>query len=142
MSAIISNLYISFLFFSFLFFFFFQDRVSLYNPSCPGTHSVDQAGLELRNLPASASQVLGLKACTTIARLYISLVLLECRTFLLHSERPFLSLPMSTEDVLSSDAENEGTSHRHKAAARKHIGDWDMAARSSASSTVTACPYS
>jgi hypothetical protein len=30
-----------------------------------GTHSVDQAGLELRNPPASASQVLGLKACTT-----------------------------------------------------------------------------
>jgi hypothetical protein len=30
-----------------------------------GTHSVDQAGPELRNSPASASQVLGLKACTT-----------------------------------------------------------------------------
>jgi hypothetical protein len=28
----------------------------------PGTNSIDQAGLELRNLPASASQVLGLKA--------------------------------------------------------------------------------
>ncbi|GAB1285168.1 Monocarboxylate transporter 14 [Apodemus speciosus] len=28
---------------------------------CSGTHSVDQAGLELKNLPASASQVLGLK---------------------------------------------------------------------------------
>jgi hypothetical protein len=27
-----------------------------------------QAGLELRNLPASASQVLGLKACATTAR--------------------------------------------------------------------------
>ena len=26
---------------------------------CPSTHSVDQAGLELRNPPASASQVLG-----------------------------------------------------------------------------------
>jgi hypothetical protein len=34
---------------------------------CPGTHSVDQAGLELRNPPAFASQVLGLKACTTTA---------------------------------------------------------------------------
>jgi hypothetical protein len=45
--------------------FFFQDRVSLYSPGCPGTHFVDQAGLELRNLPASASQVLGLKACAT-----------------------------------------------------------------------------
>jgi hypothetical protein len=37
----------------------------LYGPGCPGTHFVDQAGLKLRNLPASASQVLGLKACTT-----------------------------------------------------------------------------
>jgi hypothetical protein len=43
----------------------FQDRVSLCSPGCPGAHSVDQAGLELRNLPASASRVLGLKACTT-----------------------------------------------------------------------------
>ena len=40
-------------------------RVSLCSPGCPGTHSVDQAGLELRNPPASASQVLGLKACAT-----------------------------------------------------------------------------
>jgi hypothetical protein len=30
--------------------FFETDRVSLYSPGCPGTHSVDQAGLELRNL--------------------------------------------------------------------------------------------
>jgi hypothetical protein len=44
---------------------FFRDRVSLCNPGCPGTHSVDQAGLELRNPPASASRVLGLKACAT-----------------------------------------------------------------------------
>jgi hypothetical protein len=50
----------------FLFLFlFFRDRVSVYSPGCPGTHSIDQAGLELRNLPASASQVLGLKACAT-----------------------------------------------------------------------------
>jgi hypothetical protein len=47
--------------------FFFWDRVSLYRPGCPGTHSVDQAGLELRNPPASASRVLGLKACATTA---------------------------------------------------------------------------
>jgi hypothetical protein len=46
----------------------FQDRVSLCCPGCPGTHSVDQ---ELRNLPASASQVLGLKMCvaTSLFRL-------------------------------------------------------------------------
>jgi hypothetical protein len=49
--------------------FVFGDRVSLYSPGCPGTHSVDQAGLKLRNPPASASQVLGLKACATTAQL-------------------------------------------------------------------------
>jgi hypothetical protein len=45
----------------------FQVRVSLCNPGCPGAHSVDQAGLELRDLPASASgvEVLGLKVCAT-----------------------------------------------------------------------------
>jgi hypothetical protein len=49
-------------------FCFFGDRVSLCSPGCPGTHSVDQAGLELRNPPASASRMLGLKACATNAR--------------------------------------------------------------------------
>jgi hypothetical protein len=49
----------------------FRDRVSLCNSGCPGTHSVDQAGLELRNPPASASQVLGLKACATTPGLYV-----------------------------------------------------------------------
>jgi hypothetical protein len=43
----------------------FRYRVSLCIPGCPGTHSVDQAGLELRNLPASASPMVGLKVCTT-----------------------------------------------------------------------------
>jgi hypothetical protein len=46
-------------------FLVFRDRVSLCSPGCPRTHSVDQAGLELRNPPASASRVLGLKACAT-----------------------------------------------------------------------------
>ncbi|GAB1287602.1 60S ribosomal export protein NMD3 [Apodemus speciosus] len=41
--------------------------VFLCSPDCPGTHSGDQAGLELRNPPSSASQVLGLKACATTA---------------------------------------------------------------------------
>jgi hypothetical protein len=46
----------------------FRDRVSLCSPGCPGTHSVDQADLELRNPPvsASASRVLGSKACATM----------------------------------------------------------------------------
>jgi hypothetical protein len=50
--------------FIFLFFlsFFLSETVSLYSPGCPGTHFVDQVGFELRNPPASASQVLGLKA--------------------------------------------------------------------------------
>jgi hypothetical protein len=47
--------------------------VSLYSPGCPGTHFVDQAGIKLRNQPASASasasQVLGLKACATTVHL-------------------------------------------------------------------------
>jgi hypothetical protein len=49
----------------------FRDRVSLWSPGCPGTHFVDQAGLELRNLPASASQALGLKACATTPSYFI-----------------------------------------------------------------------
>ena len=56
---------LSFLFVCFVL-FCFQDRVSLYNFGCPGTCSADQAGLELRGLPASASQALGLKACATV----------------------------------------------------------------------------
>jgi hypothetical protein len=38
-----------------VFVFVFRDRVYLYRLGCPGTHFIDQAGLELRNLPASAS---------------------------------------------------------------------------------------
>jgi hypothetical protein len=34
--------------------------VSLCSPGCPGIHSVDQAGLKIRDLPASASLALGL----------------------------------------------------------------------------------
>jgi hypothetical protein len=49
------------LFFVCLFVFWFF----LCSPGCPGTHSVDQAGLEVRNPSASASQVLGLKAYAT-----------------------------------------------------------------------------
>ena len=45
-----------------------QNRVSLCTPGCLGSHSLVQDGLKLRNLPASASQVLGLKVCTTTAQ--------------------------------------------------------------------------
>ena len=42
-----------------------RDRVSLGRPGCPGTHSVEQAGLELRDKPASASRVRGLQVCAS-----------------------------------------------------------------------------
>jgi hypothetical protein len=48
------------LFWFWFWFLVFRDRVSLYSPGCPGTHSVNQAGLKLRNPPSS--QVPGLKA--------------------------------------------------------------------------------
>jgi hypothetical protein len=74
---------------------FFRDRVSLYSPGCPGTHSVDQAGLELRNPPASVSQVLGSKACATTpgrASLFSSLLF----SSLLFSSLLFSSLLFSS----------------------------------------------
>jgi hypothetical protein len=60
-----------YIFVSLFFFFGFSRQFSLYSPGCPGTHFVDQAGLELRNLPASASQVLGLKECATTPGLFL-----------------------------------------------------------------------
>jgi hypothetical protein len=71
-----------FFFFFFFFFLVFWDRVSLCSPGCPGTHSVDQTGLELRNPPASASQVLRLKVCATTPGLTRnSLLLIFCLLF-------------------------------------------------------------
>ena len=40
-------------------------RAFLCSPGYPGTSSVDQAGLELKDPPASASQLLGSKAGVT-----------------------------------------------------------------------------
>jgi hypothetical protein len=80
-SEVLGNLYLIYLIitsFIYLFILVFRDRVSLYSPGCPGTHFVDQAGLELRNLPASASQVLGLKVCATTARLGSNNILCDC----------------------------------------------------------------
>jgi hypothetical protein len=58
---------------------FVQDRVSLCSPGCPGTHFVDQAGLKLRNLPASASQSAGIKGMRHHAQLHLcSRVQLYC----------------------------------------------------------------
>jgi hypothetical protein len=46
-----ADFFLSFLFYYFIF-CFFRNRVSLCSPSCPGTCSVDEAGLELRDPPA------------------------------------------------------------------------------------------
>jgi hypothetical protein len=39
----------------FCFYLVFRDMVSLCSPGCPGTHSIEQGGLELRDPPVSAS---------------------------------------------------------------------------------------
>jgi hypothetical protein len=48
--------------------FVYGERVFLCIPGHPGTHSIDQAALKLRDSPASVSRVLGLKACNTSAQ--------------------------------------------------------------------------
>jgi hypothetical protein len=58
----------SFLLFCFVLFF----ETAFLCVALSGDNSVDQAGLELRNPPASASQVLGLKACATTAQLFLN----------------------------------------------------------------------
>jgi hypothetical protein len=59
------NSYFCFVLFCFVLFFGSSRTGLLCNPGRPGTCFVDQAYFELRILPASASQVLGLKAYTT-----------------------------------------------------------------------------
>lgn len=57
-----------------LFTFVFQDEISLCSRDCPGTPSIDQAGLERRDPPASASQMLALKVyATTLQQIAASL---------------------------------------------------------------------
>jgi hypothetical protein len=73
--------------------FVLQDRVSLCSPGCPGTQSIDQAGLELRNLPASASQVLRLKACATTTRLLF--YFLRCLYFYVYEYQKRASDPIT-----------------------------------------------
>jgi hypothetical protein len=80
--------------------FFFWDRVSLCSSGCPRTHSVDQAGLELRNLPASASRVLGLKVCTTSARLYFVL-----RSFAITMSGTLTSITRKLKDLSNSTSD-------------------------------------
>jgi hypothetical protein len=67
----------------------FLETVSL----CPGAHSVDQAGLELIDPPASASRVLGLKACATTVWLILYMGPRDCHQ-VSNLESKHLSLPM------------------------------------------------
>ena len=60
-----------FFFLVLVFGFAFLRQVSLHIPGCPRRHFVDQAGLELRDLSAPASQVLGLKVHAASAQLSI-----------------------------------------------------------------------
>jgi hypothetical protein len=69
----------------------FRNRVSLCSPGCPETHFVDQAGLELRNPPASASRVLGLKACAITGKFLTNVLQL--------SHAPSLSLGDSRQGL-------------------------------------------
>jgi hypothetical protein len=58
--------------------------------------TLDQAGLELRNLPASASQVLGLKACATTSSLqpYIfNFVLILCEFHIMYPDPTHFTFP-------------------------------------------------
>lgn len=51
----------TFSFVCFVIFFFFGNRVSLCNSTCPETLSLNQIDLELRHLPASVSKALGVR---------------------------------------------------------------------------------
>jgi hypothetical protein len=104
-----------FVLFLFVCLFVFRDRVSLCSPGCPGTHYVDQAGLQLRNPPASASQVLGLKACATTARLCVCILSIK---YILNfcgaggmAQR--LRAPTTLPEVLSSIPSNHMVAHNH-----------------------------
>jgi hypothetical protein len=55
----------------FILFIYFFETGFLCSPGCPGTHFVDQAILKFKNLPASVSKVLGLKACTKMPSITI-----------------------------------------------------------------------
>ena len=59
---------------AFLFLFVCLFLLSLCSPGCPETYSVDQSALKLRNPPASAFQVLGLKAYATMPTLVFRLL--------------------------------------------------------------------
>jgi hypothetical protein len=70
---------------SFYFALYYFETVSLCTPGFPGIFSVDQGGLEFRDLSASASQELGLKVgamCNPFFTFYVVIYPLN-RPFLL-----------------------------------------------------------
>ena len=85
----------------FLFCFFvvvaFGERVSLCSPDCPGAHSTEQAILKLRDLPVSASHMLGLKACTNEPSFHTQLFM-----WILATELECLCSALSTDRSISS----------------------------------------
>jgi hypothetical protein len=87
--------------------FVFQDRASLYSPGCPGTHFVDQAVLKLRNQPASASQVLGLKVCATMPGIFTIIIINDTTDYDDSYHLPLMSVSLCLYDQLSSIAFDE-----------------------------------
>lgn len=74
-----------------------QDMFSLFSPDCPGIHSIDQSGLELKDPLASTPQTLGLRVCTTatLPGLPLSGAFLSehLQTHIVLHSRPPLALP-------------------------------------------------
>jgi hypothetical protein len=86
----------------------FLDRVSPCSLGCPGTHFVEQAGLELRNLSASVSQVLGLKVCATMPS-FNKHFLLDIYFIYISNVVPFPAFPSENPHPLPSPPVHQPT---------------------------------
>jgi len=75
--------------------YFFRDRVSLCRPRCPRTHTVDQAGQKLCDLPVSASRMLGLMVCATTTQPECLPFLFVCLFVVLFFNLHFKCYPLS-----------------------------------------------
>jgi hypothetical protein len=111
-SFILFLFFFGFVLFCFVLFCFvlFFETVSLYSPGCPGTHFVDQDGLELKNPPASASQVLGLKACATTVQHSFCFLIYRDPWFLVTKQSAAAELQIPS--VLSTGEEMPGHGFR------------------------------
>jgi hypothetical protein len=70
-------------------FFVCLSQVLLCSSGCPGTHSVNQTGLELRNSPVSPPQVLGFKGVRHHhVQLRLIIFVLDKYVFYLHVSIP------------------------------------------------------